>query len=108
MALRAEVDKLSAARRPTACTSPLTTTIRSTSSPRGEKCACGSTLKVESLHPGQELLLNEALKVVAAAGYEIQGDVALCSLCDDYDPRVAYHEPGGPSTAWAAPYATVG
>jgi len=35
------------------------------------------TIKVESLRPGQELLLNEALNVIAAAAYEIQGDVVV-------------------------------
>src|SRR5438445_11301585 len=34
-------------------------------------------IKAESLRPGQELALNEALNVVAAAGYEIQGDVVV-------------------------------
>src|SRR5262245_31552601 len=34
-------------------------------------------IKAESLRPGQELVLNEALNVVAAAGYEIQGDVVV-------------------------------
>ena len=29
------------------------------------------TIKVESLRPGQDLLLNEALNVVATAGYEL-------------------------------------
>src|SRR5215470_6231792 len=32
-------------------------------------------IKAESLRPGQELVLNEALNVVTTAGYEIQGDV---------------------------------
>jgi len=31
-------------------------------------------LKAEALRPGQELVLNEALNVVAAAAYEIQGE----------------------------------
>src|SRR6266850_2236170 len=34
-------------------------------------------IRAESLRPGQELLLNETLNVVAAAGYEIQGDVVV-------------------------------
>src|SRR5881409_2031401 len=34
-------------------------------------------LKVETLKPGQELVLNEGLNVVEAAGYEIQGDVVI-------------------------------
>src|SRR5438034_334490 len=34
-------------------------------------------IKAESLRPGQELVLNDALNVIAAAGYEIQGDVVV-------------------------------
>jgi proteasome-associated ATPase len=34
-------------------------------------------LKPEGLKPGQELILNEGLNVVEAAGYEIQGDVVI-------------------------------
>jgi proteasome-associated ATPase len=34
-------------------------------------------IKVEMLKPGQELVLNEGLNVVEAAGYEIQGDVVI-------------------------------
>ena len=35
------------------------------------------SIRAASLRPGQELLLNDALNVVAAAGYEIQGDVVV-------------------------------
>jgi len=35
------------------------------------------SIKAESLKPGQELVLNEGLNVVEAAGYEIQGDVVV-------------------------------
>ena len=34
-------------------------------------------IKAASLRPGQELVLNDAFNVVAAAGYEIQGDVVV-------------------------------
>ena len=34
-------------------------------------------IKAETLKPGQELILNEGLNVVEAAGYEIQGDVVI-------------------------------
>jgi proteasome-associated ATPase len=34
-------------------------------------------IRPSSLRPGQELVLNEALNVVAVAGYEIQGDVVV-------------------------------
>jgi len=44
-------------------------------------------LKVETLKPGQELVLNEGLNVVEAAGYEIQGDVVI--LKEQLDPERA-------------------
>jgi proteasome-associated ATPase len=34
-------------------------------------------IKAETLRPGQELVLNEALNVVEAAGYEIQGELVV-------------------------------
>jgi proteasome-associated ATPase len=34
-------------------------------------------IKAEALKPGQELILNEGMNVVEAAGYEIQGDVVI-------------------------------
>jgi proteasome-associated ATPase len=34
-------------------------------------------IKAEALKPGQELILNEGLNVVEAAGYEIQGEVVI-------------------------------
>ena len=34
-------------------------------------------IKASSLRPGQELVLNEVLNVVAVAGYEIQGDIVV-------------------------------
>src|SRR5881409_2516070 len=44
-------------------------------------------LKVETIKPGQELVLNEGLNVVEAAGYEIQGDVVI--LKEQLDPERA-------------------
>jgi len=44
-------------------------------------------IKVETLKPGQELILNEGLNVVEAAGYEIQGDVVI--LKEQLDPERA-------------------
>src|SRR5262249_23357488 len=35
------------------------------------------SLKPEMLKPGRELVLNEALNVIEAAGYEIQGEVVI-------------------------------
>ena len=35
------------------------------------------SIKTETLKPGQELILNEGLNVIEAAGYEIQGEVVI-------------------------------
>jgi len=45
-------------------------------------------LKAEALRPGQELVLNEALNVVAAAAYEIQGDVVALKNRLDHERAV--------------------
>jgi proteasome-associated ATPase len=42
---------------------------------RKVKVAVHSSVAVEGLRPGQELVLNEGLNVVAAAAYEVHGDV---------------------------------
>jgi proteasome-associated ATPase len=52
-------------------------TINVLSQGRKLKVNLHPTLKAESLKPGQELVLNEGLNVVEAAGYEIQGDVVI-------------------------------
>ena len=78
-ALKEEVDKL--------CAPPSTYgvylsvnedgTINVLSQGRKVKVNLHPSLKAESLKPGQELVLNEGLNVVEAAGYEIQGDVVI-------------------------------
>ncbi len=78
-ALREEVDKL--------CAPPSTygvylsanqdDTVDVLAQGRKVKVRLHPAIKAESLRPGQELALNEALNVVAAAGYEIQGDVVV-------------------------------
>ena len=57
---------------------------------QGRKVRVGlhPAIKAESLRPGQELRLNEALNVVAAAGYEIQGDVVVLKARLDDDRAV--------------------
>src|SRR5262249_56125446 len=35
------------------------------------------SIKADTLKPGQELILNEGLNVIEAAGYEIQGEVVI-------------------------------
>src|SRR5688572_28145541 len=44
-------------------------------------------IKADTLKPGQELILNEGLNVVEAAGYEVQGDVVI--LKEQLDPERA-------------------
>jgi proteasome-associated ATPase len=52
-------------------------TINVLSQGRKVKVNLHPSLKAEALKPGQELVLNEELNVVKAAGYEIQGDVVI-------------------------------
>jgi proteasome-associated ATPase len=77
--LKEEVDKL--------CAPPSTygvylsvnedATVNVLSQGRKVKVNLHPSIKAESLKPGQELVLNEGLNVVEAAGYEIQGDVVI-------------------------------
>jgi proteasome-associated ATPase len=78
-ALKEEVDKL--------CAPPSTYgvylspnedgTVNILSQGRKVKVNLHPSIKVDALKPGQELILNEGLNVVEAAGYEIQGDVVI-------------------------------
>jgi proteasome-associated ATPase len=78
-ALKEEVDKL--------CAPPSTYgvylsvnedgTVNILSQGRKVKVNLHPSIKPETLKPGQELILNEGLNVVEAAGYEIQGDVVV-------------------------------
>src|SRR5437764_13558276 len=78
-ALKEEVDKL--------CAPPSTYgvylsvnedgTVNILSQSRKVKVNIHPAIKVETLKPGQELILNEGLNVVEAAGYEVQGDVVI-------------------------------
>ena len=78
-ALREEVDKL--------CAPPNTYgvylsvnqdgTVNVLSQGRKVKVNLHPSLKAATLKPGQELVLNEGLNVVEAAGYEIQGEVVI-------------------------------
>jgi len=90
MALRAEVDKLSAP--PSTYGVYLSAhdddTVDILAQGRKVRVGLNPTIKVESLRPGQELLLNEALNVVAPAGYEIQGDVVVLKARLDDDRAV--------------------
>jgi len=78
-ALKEEVDKL--------CAPPSTygvylaanedNTVTILSQGRKVKVNLHPSIKPEMLKPGQELILNEGLNVVEAAGYEIQGEVVI-------------------------------
>jgi len=46
------------------------------------------TIKPDAIRPGQELVLNEGLNVVATAGYEIQGDVVILKEILDHERAV--------------------
>jgi proteasome-associated ATPase len=88
-ALKEEVDKL--------CAPPSTygvylspnddATVNILSQGRKVKVNIHPAIKVEMLKPGQELILNEGLNVVEAAGYEVQGDVVI--LKEQLDPERA-------------------
>jgi proteasome-associated ATPase len=78
-ALKEEVDKL--------CAPPSTYgvylaanedhTVTILSQGRKVKVNLHPSIKADSLKPGQELILNEGLNVIEAAGYEIQGEVVI-------------------------------
>jgi len=88
-ALKEEVDKL--------CAPPSTYgvylsvnedgTVNILSQGRKVKVNLHPAIKAETLKPGQELILNEGLNVVEAAGWEIQGDVVI--LKEQLDPERA-------------------
>ncbi len=88
-ALKEEVDKL--------CAPPSTYgvylspnddgTVTILSQGRKVKVNLHPALKPEALKPGQELILNEGLHVIEAAGYEIQGEVVV--LKEQLDPERA-------------------
>jgi proteasome-associated ATPase len=88
-ALKEEVDKL--------CAPPSTygvylsvnqdQTVNVLSQGRKVKVNLHPSIKPETLKPGQELVLNEGLNVVEAAGYEIQGEVVI--LKEQLDPERA-------------------
>lgn len=52
-------------------------TVNILSQGRKVKVNLHPAIKPESLKPGQELVLNEGLNVIEAAGYEIQGDAVI-------------------------------
>ena len=63
-------------------------TVNILSQGRKVKVNLHPSLKPELLKPGQELILNEGLNVVEAAGYEIQGEVVILKEQLDEDRAV--------------------
>ena len=88
-ALREEVDKLSAP--PASYGVYLSVnddgTINVLAQGRKVKVNVHPSIVIATLKPGQELVLNEGLNVVQAAGYEIQGEVVI--LKEQLDPERA-------------------
>jgi proteasome-associated ATPase len=88
-ALREEVDKLSAP--PSTYGVYLSAnedgTVNILGQGRKVKVNVHPAIKVATLKPGQELVLNEGLNVVEAAGWEVQGDVVI--LKEQLDPERA-------------------
>jgi len=78
-ALREEVDKLTAP--PATYAIYLSTnddgTVNVLTQGRKAKVNAHPSIVVPSLRPGQELILNEGLNVIAVAGYEVQGEVVI-------------------------------
>src|SRR5881397_942086 len=88
-ALREEVDKLTAPPNTYGVYLSVNKdgTVNILSQGRKVKVNLHPALKVETLKPGQELVLNEGLNVIEAAGYEIQGEVVV--LKEQLDPERA-------------------
>ena len=88
-ALKEEVDKL--------CAPPSTYgvylaanedhTVTILSQGRKVKVNLHPSIKADTLKPGQELILNEGLNVIEAAGYEIQGEVVILKEQLDADRK---------------------
>src|SRR5467141_3041187 len=62
-------------------------TVNILSQGRKVKVNLHPSIKSDEIKPGQELILNEGLNVVEAAGYEIQGEVVI--LKEQLDPERA-------------------
>jgi proteasome-associated ATPase len=89
-ALREEVDKLSAP--PSSygvfLSGNIDGTVNVLASGRKVKVNTHPSIKLDSLKPGQELVLNEGLNVVEAASFEVQGEVVILKEQLDLDRAV--------------------
>src|SRR5437867_4350131 len=88
--LKEEVDKLTAppSTYGVYLSANLDGTVNVLSQGRKVKVSVHPAIDVKTLRPGQELVLNEGLNVVEAAGYEIQGDVVILKEVLDFERAV--------------------
>ncbi|HET9490066.1 MAG TPA: proteasome ATPase, partial [Methylomirabilota bacterium] len=89
VALKEEVDKLCAppATYGVYLSANLDGTVTILSQGRKVKVNAHRDIEIKTLKPGQEIILNEGLNIVEAAGYEIQGEVVV--LKEQLDPERA-------------------
>jgi proteasome-associated ATPase len=89
-ALREEVDKLSAppSTYGVYLSGNIDGTVNVLASGRKVKVNIHPSIKLDSLKPGQELVLNEGLNVVEAASFEVQGEVVILKEQLDLDRAV--------------------
>src|SRR5262249_3058430 len=88
--LKEEVDKLTAPPSTYGVHLPakLDGTVNVLSQGRKVKVSVHPAIDVKTLKPGQELILNEGLNVVEAAGYEVQGEVVILKNVLDFERAV--------------------
>jgi proteasome-associated ATPase len=88
-ALKEEVDKLSGppSTYGVYLSANLDGTVNLLSQGRKVKVNVHPGIEVKALKPGQELILNEGLNVIEAAGFEVQGEVVI--LKEQLDPERA-------------------
>src|SRR4030095_15916585 len=89
-ALREEVDKLSPppSRYGVFLSGNIDGTVNVLASGRKVKVNTHPSIKLDSLKPGQELVLNEGLNVIEAASFEVQGEVVILKEQLDLDRAV--------------------
>jgi proteasome-associated ATPase len=89
-ALREEVDKLSAppSTYGVFLSGNIDGTVNVLASGRKVKVNTHPSIKLDSLKPGQELVLNEGLNVIEAASFEVQGEVVILKEQLDLDRAV--------------------
>src|SRR5256712_735707 len=88
--LKEEVDKLTAppSTYGVYLSATLAGTVNVLSQGRKVKVSTHPAIDIKTLRPGQELVLNEGLNVVDAAGYEVQGEVVILKEVLDFERAV--------------------